>query len=215
MILGVGGLGREALEIAEAMNDIDPVWNILGFLDDAREKHGQDINGYAVLGGREWCADHKADVVIGLGPTALRRKVALLLAEQYQTRFATLVHPASVMARRSTVGAGSVVFPGAVVGTQTRVGNHVVVSRNAAVGHDIEVKDFVNIFPTACVSGHSVLGEGCELGSNVTVIPKVQIGAWTVLGAGAVAVSDLPANVVAVGVPAQAIKQREPGWHLR
>jgi sugar O-acyltransferase (sialic acid O-acetyltransferase NeuD family) len=215
VLYGTGGLGREALEIAEAMNDRTPVWNILGFLDDATLQHDTEVNGYPVLGDRAWLADHPADVVVCLGQTYVRRKVVLDLHNRYRARFATLIHPASVVARRSSVGAGSVVFPGVVIGTQSRIGDHAVVSRNAAVGHDIEVRDYVNIFPTACVSGHSVIGEGCEIGSNVTVIPKVKIGDWSVVGAGAVVVRDLPGNVVAVGTPARATKTREDGWHLQ
>jgi sugar O-acyltransferase (sialic acid O-acetyltransferase NeuD family) len=214
VIFGVGGLGREALEIAEAMNDVAPAWNILGFLDDAVDQHGRTINGYTVLGGRAWFASHQAAAVLGIGSTATRRKLALDLSAR-GAAFATLIHPRSVVSHRSQVGPGSMVLAHATIGTQTRIGEHVVVSRNAAVGHDIEVRSYVNIFPTACVSGQSVLGEGCEIGSNATVIPSKHVGAWAVVGAGSVVVRDLPDNVVAVGAPAQAIKQREAGWHLQ
>ena len=214
VIFGIGGFGREALEIAEAMNDRTALWNVLGFLDDARPQHGTEVNGYPVLGDGMWLADHRADVVVCVGQSAVRRRVVLDLHERYRARFATLIHPASVVARRSGVGAGSVVFPGVVIGTQSRIGDQVLVSRNAAVGHDVEVRDYVNIFPAACISGHSRIGEGAEIGSNVTVIPKVQIGDWSVVGAGAVVVRDLPGNVVAVGIPARVAKRREGGWHL-
>ncbi len=214
VIFGTGGLGRESLEIAEAMNDRAPQWNILGFLDDVATQHGTEIHGYPVLGDGTWLADRRAEVIVCVGQSPARRRVVFNLQERYRARFATLVHPASVVARRSVVGAGSVVFPGVVIGTQSRIGEHVLVSRNASVGHDIEIEDFANIFPAACVSGHSHVGEGSELGSNVTIIPKVSVGAWTVVGAGAVVVRDLPANVTAVGIPAKAARQREAGWHL-
>jgi acetyltransferase-like isoleucine patch superfamily enzyme len=38
---------------------------------------------------------------------------------------------------------------------------------------------------------------------GVGVIPDRTIGEWTVVGAGAAVVHDLPAHVVAVGVPAR------------
>lgn len=215
VIFGTGGMGREALEIAEAMNDQATTWNILGFLDDATDQHGSAVNGYPVLGGRAWLQDHAAEVVVCLGQTPLRRRVVFELQKLRLARFATLIYPASVISRRSTIGSGSVVYPGAVIGTRTRIGDHVVVGRHAAVGHDIDVRNYANIFPTACVSGHSVIGEGSEIGSNVTVIPKVKIGDWSVVGAGAVVVRDLPGNVVAVGIPAQATRVREDGWHLK
>ncbi|WP_225046903.1 sugar O-acetyltransferase [Lacticaseibacillus kribbianus] len=55
--------------------------------------------------------------------------------------------------------------------------------------------------------GHPItIGDNVWLGGNVTVCPGVTIGANTVVGAGAVVTHDLPANVVAAGVPAKVIR---------
>jgi maltose O-acetyltransferase len=53
------------------------------------------------------------------------------------------------------------------------------------------------------------IGDNVWLGSGVVVCPGVTIGDDTVVGAGAVVTQDLPAGVVALGVPARA--QREIG----
>ena len=53
------------------------------------------------------------------------------------------------------------------------------------------------------------VGDGCWLGARVTVLPGVTIGAGTVVGAGAVVVRDLPANVLAAGIPAKVIRELE------
>ena len=45
------------------------------------------------------------------------------------------------------------------------------------------------------------------LGGGAIVCPGVTIGADTVVGAGAVVTRDLPAGVVAAGVPARVIRQ--------
>jgi maltose O-acetyltransferase len=47
------------------------------------------------------------------------------------------------------------------------------------------------------------------LGGGVIVGPGVTIGTNSVVGAGAVVVRDLPANVVAVGIPARVIRTFE------
>ncbi|WP_373842592.1 sugar O-acetyltransferase [Limosilactobacillus sp.] len=47
------------------------------------------------------------------------------------------------------------------------------------------------------------IGKNCWLGAGVIVVPGVTIGDNTVVGAGAVVTKDLPANVVAVGIPAR------------
>lgn len=55
-----------------------------------------------------------------------------------------------------------------------------------------------------------VIGDNVWLGGGVIVCPGVTIGENTVVGAGSVVARDLPANVVAVGSPARAIRQIEP-----
>ncbi|MBF0844383.1 hypothetical protein IR117_07175, partial [Streptococcus danieliae] len=45
------------------------------------------------------------------------------------------------------------------------------------------------------------------LGAGVIVLPGVSIGDNTVVGAGSVVTKDLPANVVAVGVPCRVLRQ--------
>ena len=53
------------------------------------------------------------------------------------------------------------------------------------------------------------IGDNVWLGGGVIVCPGVTIGENTVVGAGAVVVSDLPADVVAVGTPARVIRTLE------
>ena len=55
--------------------------------------------------------------------------------------------------------------------------------------------------------GQTVIGERCWLGAKSVVLDGVSIGDRAVIGAGAVVTKDLPAHVVATGIPAQ-VKQQ-------
>ncbi|GAJ26023.1 maltose O-acetyltransferase [Liquorilactobacillus sucicola DSM 21376 = JCM 15457] len=56
--------------------------------------------------------------------------------------------------------------------------------------------------------GHPIkIGNNVWLGGGVTICPGVTIGDNTVIGAGAVVTKDIPANVLAAGVPAHPIRK--------
>jgi maltose O-acetyltransferase len=55
-------------------------------------------------------------------------------------------------------------------------------------------------------AGPIAIGDNVWLGGGVVVCPGVTIGADTVVGAGSVVLEDIPAGVLAVGVPARVVR---------
>ena len=53
------------------------------------------------------------------------------------------------------------------------------------------------------------LGNDVHVGAGANIIGPVTIGDHCIIGAGAVVITDLPANAVAVGVPAKVVKIRD------
>ena len=51
------------------------------------------------------------------------------------------------------------------------------------------------------------IGNNVWIGANATILPGVTIGDNTVIGAGSVVTKDIPANCIAVGVPAKITRQ--------
>ncbi|WP_233133529.1 DapH/DapD/GlmU-related protein [Bifidobacterium vansinderenii] len=51
------------------------------------------------------------------------------------------------------------------------------------------------------------IGRNVWVGSNVSILPGVTIGDNSVIGAGSVVVDDIPANVVAAGVPCRPVRE--------
>ncbi len=91
---------------------------------------------------------------------------------------------------------------------------------------DIFVGDYTMFGPnvTLATAGHPILpqlreplayqfnlpihiGKNCWLGAGVVVLPGVSIGDNSVIGAGSVVSKDIPANVIAVGVPCRVLRQ--------
>lgn len=51
--------------------------------------------------------------------------------------------------------------------------------------------------------------QGAIIGANATLLPGVRIGARALVGAGAVVTKDVPAGMVAIGIPAHVIKRTD------
>ncbi len=69
------------------------------------------------------------------------------------------------------------------------------------------VRVVLDLCPALVVAGHSVTLLTCNA-ADVFVGPGVTIGAGTLVGARSNVFTDLPANVVAVGSPARAVRPR-------
>jgi maltose O-acetyltransferase len=112
-------------------------------------------------------------------------------------------------------------------GYQTHVGANVFVNFGLValdvatihIGDDVQIGPYVQLLtPTHPLDPDErrskseggepiVIGENVWLGGGVIVGPGVTIGAGTVVGAGAVVTNDLPAGVLALGVPARVVRE--------
>jgi len=144
--------------------------------------------------------------VLAIGDNT-RRKRSIDILRRCGFRMASVISPAAVVSRYATLGDGVAILPGAVVNCDSRLGDGVVVNTNASVDHDCILGTCVHVGPGVSLAGAVRVEEGVLLGAGSSVIPGVTIGPWTVVGAGAAVISDLPANVVAVGVPALVLRE--------
>ncbi len=90
---------------------------------------------------------------------------------------------------------------GIQIGDGTLIGHSVVI---ATINHGLAPEKRHDNIPSPVIIGKNVW-----IGSNVTVLPGVTIGENSVVAAGAVVTKDVPANVIAAGVPARIIRKIE------
>lgn len=213
VILGAGGFAREVLDIIRACNKVDFQYDFLGFIDENPTTHGKVLNDFPVLGGLDWLARY-GDVraICGIGNPAIKKKV-VAKASALGIGFCSLIHPSAILTPFVSIGKGVVITAGTIMTNQITIGDHVIINLDVTVGHDCAIGNFSTVAPGVHISGNVQIGEGCDIGTGAAIIQGITIGEWTIVGAGAVVTKDLPANVTAVGVPANVIKTRDPGWH--
>jgi sugar O-acyltransferase (sialic acid O-acetyltransferase NeuD family) len=215
VIIGAGGFAREVLDVYEACNATgNGPYEVLGFVADHPDP-GTLVNDLPVLGPLDWL-NGRSDLlaICAIGDTGTRR-VVVREAAHLGVGFHTIVHPDAKRTRWIEVGIGTVITAGCILTNRIRVGDHVHLNIDSTIGHDVVIGDFVTIAPGVHVSGNVILEPGCNVGTGAVIIQGRRIGAGSVIGAGAVVTTDIPADSVAVGVPAKVIKTREPRWQDR
>ena len=210
VIFGAGQNGFQAFHILRHHPDVE----VVGFLDDDQGRKGATVVGLPVFGGLERVAELRRSHgieggLVAIGDNAVRgRKTAELRAAGL--RLVSAVHPQTFIDSPARVGDGGIIEMGVAVHPGATIGEGVFLGGGAIISHHSTVGDYCLIAGGVVFGGHVVVGAFTLLGVGAAIQPHVRIGNNVVVGVGAAVVSDLPDNVVAVGVPAKVIKQRAP-----
>ncbi|HXP96232.1 MAG TPA: serine O-acetyltransferase [Telmatospirillum sp.] len=107
---------------------------------------------------------------------------------------------------------GIEIHPGAEIGERLFIdhGTGVVIGETAVVGDDVTLYQGVTLGGTSLHKGkrHPTLGDGVIVGSGAQVLGPISIGDGARIGANAVVLTDVPAGVTMVGIPARMVEPR-------
>ena len=142
--------------------------------------------------------------VIAIGNPQIRKSVAEKLLHK---KFATIIHPSSIIGQRVIIQPGSIICPNAVITTNVVLGQHSQLHVSATIGHDCVVGEYFTASPMAVISGNSTLGDCVYFGTNSCLIEKKKIVSNVIIGASACVVKDIMSEGTYIGVPAAPIKK--------
>ena len=194
ILIGAGGIGVVAIEVLSSTNS--PV----AYVVDSNPSISE-LLGVPVYGEMQKNSDD-SQLLICIGNNRVRQQLAL----QHSLPAGMAIDKTALISEYSSIGEGSMVFHRSIVQARTSIGTHAIINTAAQIDHDCNIGDFVHIAPSCVLCGFVTVGSGSNLGASTTIIPGVTIGKNVVTGAGAVVVTDLPDNCLAVGVPAKVIK---------
>lgn len=208
LIIGAGDFGKEVAWLIEDINKTNPVYHVLGFLDDDENKTGKVINGLSCLGSidRVLVYNKKNPVcaVIAMQDGTIRKRIAEKL-EGFDG-WETLIHPSVNVSDTSQIGKGCIVCAGSNISVNTEIGDHCVFNLSVTIGHDCVIEDYVSVMSGATVCGHVTIGQEAYLSTNCTVVPGKKVGAYARVGAGSVVLRNVKESVTVMGVPAKVLK---------
>lgn len=194
IIIGAGGHGRVAADIAELMGYDD-----ISFLDD---RSNCDVN---VIGTTNDITKYAAtsDFFVAIGNPDIRKKFFDELKIN-GARIVRLIHPSAIVARSAILGDGILIAAGAVVGVNAIVEDGAIVNTLSSVDHDCVLKTFSHISGGAHMVGGTHIDSFSFVGVGATIVGDVCAGCF--IGAGAVVAKSITESGTYVGVPARKIK---------
>lgn len=207
IIFGASGFGREVAWAVERINAQIPTWNLLGFMDDADDIQGKEINGYKVLGKTDDIGKYSdAYYVVAVGASRTREKIVAHMKDVNPSiKFGTVIDPSVALSDLVKIGEGTIICAHTIITVNIEIGSHVIINLDCTIGHDAILQDFVTLYPSVNVSGITNIGRCSELGTGLQIIQGKSVGDYSIVGAGAVIVKDIPAKCTAVGSPAKPI----------
>lgn len=189
VIYGAGGFGKETAFLLKAINQTNPLFEFAGFIDDFATHDFPKATG-----------DYQ-HVAIAIAAPHIRRQIYERNHGKYI--FPALIHPDVTLDETVQLGIGAIICSGVKITVDIQIGKCPIFNVHATIGHDSRIGDFVSIMPAASISGKVTLGNHVFIGSNAVVLPGLTVGDNSIVGAGAVVTKDVPANHMAIGVPAR------------
>lgn len=203
-IYGGGGYGSEVACLINAINKIEPVWNLIGFFDDGIEKgtslpygkvlgNFQDVNGWPTT----------LSLVLAIGNAEILSYLAGKISNPNIT-FPNLIAPSVTFYDRDTVsfGKGNVIFFNSIVSCYTYFGDFNLLNNDVFVGHNTVIGSY-NVFnPSVRISGDVKIGDVNFFGVCSIVLQGLNIGSKTKLSAGSCLYRNTKNDFIYAGNPA-------------
>lgn len=175
VIIGAGDLGKEVVWLIEDINQQNPSYLILGFLDDDAEKLGGEFYGYKVLGTidqlEELSKRASFSAVIAIRDGDIRRRI--VEERKNFVSWESIVHPTAVIAGTSPVGRGTIVFPQVTVSVDTKQGDFGLYYIHSTICNDCVIGDFVSLMSGSTVAERTTVSDGFLLAAGAVAERKV------------------------------------------
>ncbi len=206
-IFGAGGFGKEVACLINRINEVNYLWNLIGFFDDNAELKGKMISHYApCIGGVKDLNEYgrELNLVIAIGnPTTMKKVVESI--DNENVHFPNLIHPNVRYSDIETfsIGQGNIVQGGCTFSCDVVIGDFNVLNGSVVLGHDVKLGNFNTLMPAVRISGEVAVGDHNFFGVGSIVLQQKKIGNNVTLAAGSVLMTKTKDGNLYMGVPAR------------
>ena len=127
------------------------------------------------------------------------------------------IEPGAIIREQVEIGKNAVIMMGAIINIGAVIGEGTMIDMGAVLGGRATVGRNCHVGAGAVLAGviepasatPVIVEDNVMIGANAVVIEGCRIGENAVVAAGAIVVSDVPANAVVAGCPAKIIKMKD------
>lgn len=207
-IYGFGGFGREIACVIDAINNIEPTWNLIGYFDDGYTQG--DSNRYGkVLGGLETLNVYPRPlaIVMAIASPVVIQKIIKNIHNNL-VYYPNIIAPNVLFFNKESVlfGEGNVITFGGRISSDVKIGNFNLMNGCVSLGHDVQIGDFNMLQPEVRISGETMLGNANFFGVRSTVLQGLKIGNNVKIGAASVVMRKTKDGMTYFGNPAKIMK---------
>ena len=204
-ICGLGGSGREVLDLIERTNN--GRWSNIIFCDK-----NDDLNifeGYPVYTFEKIAnqyTNEEIEFVISVGDIVLREKIYKQINNAGYD-LATVIASNVYVPKNTKIENGVIIRDNCYISVGVVIRKNSMIQPNSTIGHDVVINE------NSIISAHTVIAGGVEIGKNVyigigcNIKELATIGDDTIVSMGSSVNIDLPSNIIAQGNPAQVISK--------
>lgn len=207
-IYGFGGFGREVACIINAINEVKPIWNIVGFFDDGVAigtgcKYGKVLGPMDAL--NNWPAE--LGVVFAIGSGEIVNQLFSKVTNP-KLSFPNIIAPNVLFFDREefSIGQGNIITFGCRISTGVSLGNFNILNGCVSLGHDVSIGNYNVMFPETRISGMTSIGNNNFFGAKSFVAQMLKISDNVKISAGAILLTKPKAGNLYMGNPAKIVK---------
>lgn len=206
VIIGAGGCGREVLQWAKDINEVEKRWHIKGFIDDNHDVLSGRKCDVAVLAKiDEYEIEINDEFVCAIGDARIRKRVVEKLKAR-GAKFITLIHPSAILADNCLLGEGVVIYPYTIISDNVIISDGCIINAFSSVGHDSVLGEYCTISAHCNITGMCRLGDQVFMGTTSHIIPGIKVGNGVYICAGSTVMTRVRDGVKILGYPAKILK---------
>lgn len=201
-IYGAGGFGKEVHSIIKRINEIEGLWNVIGFIDDGI-KENEIVDDIPVLGNLNFLQSYqkKLAVIIAIGNSQIVKKIASSLSNN-KLWYPNIIDPTALIDDHYSLGIGNLCCAFSFLSNDVVIGNFNILNTRVTIGHDTRVGSF-NIFnPNVQISGGVKIGNENFWGMNSSIVQYKSVGNNNTIGACSLIIKNISDNAMYFGIPA-------------